>query len=448
MAGLPQTQYAKNGDVHLAYQIVGDGQLDLLMIDSWVHHVELIWEVPDWARQLRRLSTIGRLIMFDRRGTGLSDPVPLDRLPDLETQVADICAVMDAAGCKQAAILGFHDGGPQALLLAASHPERCRALVLFNTAARLTSTEGYPWGAPEEFMREVVDIQSGSWATGSANFVPILAPSRVGDARFMEQFSRVNRAAVSPGAVRHYFGQYVQTDVRELLPLIQVPTLVLVRKQNQLVNPELGRFLAQEIPESRYTEMEGTDHLAFSEAGDELVDEIEEFLTGARAAPDPDRLLATVLFTDIVGSTAQAADLGDRRWRDLLDQHDITVRKELARFGGREIDNAGDGFFSIFDGPGRAIRCARTIGDALAPIGIDVRAGVHTGEVEVRDQGVSGLAVHIGARVAAVAEASEIVVSSTVKDLLAGSGIEFADRGEHELKGVPGTWRLFLVTAS
>jgi class 3 adenylate cyclase len=443
MDGPPTTEYAKNGDVHLAYQVMGEGPLDVVLIESWVHHVEAFWEIPELARQRRRLAALGRLIIFDRRGTGMSDPVPLDRLPDLETQVADICAVMDAAGSTRAAILGFAEGGPLAVLLAASRPQRCRALVLFNTAARLTTAPDYPWGAPEEVLLEIVRHQAQSWAAGDADHLARLAPSRVDDPRFAEQLVHLGRGAVSPGAVAHYFRQSVLTDVRGSLPVIQAPTLVLQRAHDQIAGPDLGKYLATRIPNARYVELDGADHLWFLEHADEVVDEVEEFLTGTRTSPDPDRRLATILFTDIVGSTAQAAALGDTRWRALLDEHDSIVRQELARFGGREIDTTGDGFLATFDGPGRAIRCARAIGDALAKIGLAVRAGVHTGEVEVRGEQIGGLSVHIGARVAATAGGGDIVVSNTVKDLLAGSEFTFADRGEHELKGVPGSWRLF-----
>jgi pimeloyl-ACP methyl ester carboxylesterase len=445
--GLPRTEYAKNGDVHLAYQTLGEGPLDLVLIESWAHHVEAFWEIAELSRQRRRLAAIGRLIMFDRRGTGLSDPVPLDRLPDLETQVADVCAVMDAAGSRRAAILGFAEGGPLALLFAASFPQRCRALVLFDTAARLIAAPDYPWGAPEEMMLEIVRRQAESWAVGDAHHVQLLAPSRASDPRFAQQLVRLGRSAVSPGAVAHYYRQSVLTDVRELLPVVQAPTLVLQRAHDRIAPPELGQYLASHVPNAKYVELDGADHLWFTENSDELVDEIEEFLTGARTSPDPDRRLATVLFTDIVGSTARAAELGDTRWRALLDEHDTIVRRELARFGGREIDTAGDGFLATFDGPGRAIRCARAIRDALAPTGLAVRAGVHTGEVEVRGERIGGLAVHIGARVAATGGGGDIVVSNTVKDLLAGSGLTFADRGEHQLKGVPGSWRLFAAEA-
>jgi pimeloyl-ACP methyl ester carboxylesterase len=441
--GLPPTQYARNGDTYLAYQVIGHGPPDMVLVESWVHHVEAFWQIPELARQRRRLGAIGRLILFDRRGAGLSDPVPLDRLPDLETQVADICAVMDAAGSEEAAILGFAEGGPPSLLLAATFPERVRALVLLNTGARLSIDVDYPWGAPEEVLLDIVQRQAEAWASGSGEHFARIAPSRVDDARLAEQFVRLGREAVSPGAVSHYFRQSMLTDTRTLLPLIQAPTLVLQRANGKIAPPALGHYLADNIPHASYVEIEGSDHIWFTEHADQIVEEIEEFLTGTRAGADPDRKLATVLFTDIVGSTARAAELGDTEWRALLDSHDAILREQLARFGGREIDTAGDGFLATFDGPGRAIHAARGIHDALALVGLSVRAGVHTGEVEVRGDQIGGLAVHIGARVAATGGAGDIVVSGTVKDLLVGSGLEFVDRGEQELKGVPGVWRLF-----
>ena len=442
---LPKTRYARNGGVHLAYQEFGEGALDIVEIESWVHHVEAMWSVPELARQRRRLAAIGRLIMLDRRGTGLSDPVALDRLPDLDTQAQDVIAVMDAAGCEQAAIIGLQDGGTLALHLAAAYPERCQALVLWNTTARMIQDVDYPWGAPERVLLDLVERQSADWADGNPGHLRALVPSRADDTRFIEEFIQLQRTAISPGAVAHYFRQTVSGDVRELLPRVAAPTLVLQRAQGTLVTTAMGRYVAENIPGARYVEIDGIDHLWFTQHADDVVDEIEEFLTGARTAADPDRRLATVLFTDIVGSTAQAAELGDTRWRALLDRHDQIVRAEIARFGGEEIDSAGDGFLSTFDGPARAIRCAAAMSDTLSEIGLAIRAGVHTGEVEVRGRNIGGLAVHIGARVAATGNGGEIVVSSTVKELMAGSELTFLDRGEHELKGVPGTWRLYVV---
>jgi class 3 adenylate cyclase len=316
--------------------------------------------------------------------------------------------------------------------------------VLYNAAARVSTATDYALGAPEDVLLDIVRAQTESWAGGDANHFALLAPSRRDDPEFMRRMVRLGRTAVSPGAAAHYFTQFVRSDVRDVLMSIQAPTLVVQREENLIAGPELGRYMADRIPNARYVELAGNDYLSFTEHGGDFIGEIEEFLTGERSL-DPDRTLATLLFTDIVGSTARAASLGDTRWRALLDQHDAVVRRELARFGGHEIDTTGDGFLATFDGPGRAILGAQAIRDAVSSIGVDVRAGVHTGEVEVRGERIGGLAVHIGARVAAVGDAGEIVVSSTVKELLAGSRLTFTDRGEHELKGVPGSWRLFTL---
>lgn len=442
---VPKTRYARNGETYLAYQELGDGPLAIVVIESWVHHVEAFWTIPEIARQRRRLASIGRLIILDRRGTGLSDPVAPDHLPDLDTQVADVVAVMDAAGVDRAALVGFNDGGGLALQLAAAHPERCSALVLWNSAARMLLDTDYPWGTPEATLLDIVEQQANDWAAGDTGYLHLMVPSRADDEQFMQQLAGLGRSAVAPGAVAHFFRETVLADLRSFLPDVQAPTLVLQRTDATVVSAGMSRYVADHVPNARYREIEGTDHLWFTERGDEVIDEIEEFLTGARAAPDPDRRLATVLFTDIVGSTATAAALGDTRWRALLDQHDEIVRGELARFGGHEIDTTGDGFLATFDGPGRAIRGARAMGDTLSAIGVSIRAGVHTGEVEVRGNQIGGMAVHIGARVAAQGGAGDIVVSSTVKELMTGSALTFLDRGEHELKGVPGTWRLYAV---
>ena len=434
--------------MHLAYQVVGEGPPDILFINTWVSHVELGWELPEMARFRRRLAGLGRLVLFDRRGTGLSDAVDVSALPSLETQVEDIIAVLDAAGSERAAVLGVVEGGPLAMLLAATHPERCQNLVLVETSARMSSGPSYPWGAPEEVLTGVVQMTVDDWLSGNADHWRFLAPSLASDDHALDRLIRHGRASVRPGAVGHYFKQAVETDVRDILSSISVPTLVVQLSDDPITPPPAGRYLAEHIADAVYRELPGTDHIIFSQNGDAVVDEIEEFLTGARRSAELDRVLATLLFTDIVGSTARAAELGDRRWRELLDEHDAIVRRQLDRFGGREIDTAGDGFFAAFDGPGKAIRCAGAIGEALAPLDLRVRAGVHTGEVEIRGEGMGGLAVHIAARVAALAGSGEVFVSGTVKDLLAGSGLEFDDRGEHELKGVPGAWRVFAVASS
>jgi class 3 adenylate cyclase len=431
----PRTQYARNGDVHLAYQVVGDGNLDLLLVDTWVHHVEAVWDFPDFARFLRRLSSFGRLIHFDRRGTGLSDPVPLHQLPDLPTQVGDAVAVLEAAGSEGAAVIGLNDGTIVAVRLAVAHPELCRMLVLFT----LTTAHTLP-GMPLESMDPEALVARDDSGVG------FLAPSRLNDERFDRHLARLRRFSVRPGAYGHYVRQTMEADVREFLPTIRTPTLVLNRTANPVVPVERSREAAAFIPGARFVELPGTDHLVFSEGVDLLVDEIEEFITGTRTGVDPDRMLATLLFTDIVDSTSWAAQMGDRRWRDVLDQHHEVARREFERFAGREIATTGDGFFAAFDRPIAAVRCALSIVETMPSLGLRVRAGLHTGEVEVRGDDLGGLAVHIAARIAGLAGAGEVFVSSTVRDLLVGSDIGFEARSEHELKGVPGTWRLFAVT--
>ena len=436
MTEQPPTRFARNGDVHLAYQTVGTGSLDILLIDTWVHHVEAVWDFPDFARFLRRLSSFGRLIHFDRRGTGLSDPVSLDKLPDFQTQMEDVVAVLDAAGSQSTAIMGTADGTLVAMLLAASHPERCRSLVLFAPTAKHEQAAGLAMERIEEALQEITDAVEDSG-------VYILAPSRVEDERFDRQLLRFQRNSVRQGAMAHYFRQSMLADIRDVPPKITTPTLVLNRTGNRIVSMELSKEVASMIPDAKLVELPGEDHLVFSQDVDRITDEIEEFLTGVRTGSDPDRVLTTLLFTDIVDSTTRAAEMGDRRWRDLLDQHHDLVRAELDRFGGREITTTGDGFFARFDSPAQAVRCALSATDGITSLGVQIRAGVHTGEVEVRGADLGGLAVHIGARVAAAAQPGEVLVSSTVKDLLAGSGVPFEDRGEYELKGVPGAWHLW-----
>ncbi len=441
MAEHPRTRYAKNGDVHLAYQVVGEGDLDILLIDTWVHHVEAVWDFPDFARFLRRLSSLGRLIHFDRRGTGLSDSVPLDQLPDFQTQVDDAVAVLEAAGSDRPAVIGLNDGTIVASMLAAAEPKRCRALVLFTFAA----SHSLAAGMPMESIDEVIAVIEAS-AVSNDSGVEFLAPSRVGDEQFDGHLARLQRFSVRPGAYGHFYRQTMEADLTDVMPSIRTPTLVLTRAGNLIVPADRSREAAAAIDGARFVALSGTDHLAFSEGIDEMVDEIEEFLTGSRTGADPDRLLTTLLFTDIAQSTELAANMGDRRWRDVLDQHHEVMRAELVRFGGREVSTTGDGFFAAFDRPVSAVRCACAMVLAVSPLGIQIRAGVHTGEVEVRGADLGGLAVHIAARVAASASPSEVLTSSTVRDLLAGSEVDFLDRGEHELKGAPGTWRLYAVT--
>jgi class 3 adenylate cyclase len=442
VSGRPGTRYAKNGDIHLAYAVVGEGP-DILLIDTWVHHVEAVWDFPDLARFLRRLSSFGRLIHFDRRGTGLSDSVPVEDLPDFDTQVGDAIAVLDAAGSESATIIGLNDGTIVASLLAAERPERCRSLVLFT----LTAAHTFAAGMPMESIDEVIAMIEAGALSGDSG-VHQLAPSRIGDELFDQHLGRLQRFSVRPGAFGHFYRQTMQTDITTVLPSIRPPALVLNRTGNRIVPVEQSRKAAAMLTDGKFVELPGTDHLAFSEGLDGLVDEIEEFVTGSRTGTDPDRMLAALVFTDIVDSTSLASELGDRRWRDLLDQHHALMRTQLDRFGGTEVATTGDGFFASFERPLAAVRFALDAAGAMPLLGLQIRAGVHVGEVEVRGSDLGGLAVHIAARVASEAPAGQVVVSSTVKDLLAGSGIEMHDRGEHELKGVPGTWWLYRVTSS
>jgi class 3 adenylate cyclase len=397
----------------------------------------MVWNIPEFARLLRRLTSFARLIHFDRRGTGLSDPGPLDAPPGLEMQVDDAIAVLEAAQSERPAVLGVQDGTLVAMLLAAMHPELCSALVLFSGGVG-----GHSW--PEEAIDEVVQTLTDDLAMhGGGGGVPMLAPSRAGDERFIEQFARLQRASVRPGTVGHYFRQGMVSNVRDVVPAIKAPTLLLYRTDDQVVPIEFGRELATLIPGARLVELRGADHLVFVGDTDVLVDEIEEFLTGTRGGSDPDRVIATLVFTDIVGSTRMAAEVGDRRWRDILDEHHDLIRRELERFKGREFHTTGDGFLATFDSPARAVRFGHSMVSAVASLGLEIRIGVHTGEVDLRGADVGGLAVHIAARVAALAGPGEVLVSSTVRDLLVGTGVEFESRGEHELKGVPDAGRLF-----
>ncbi|MCU1426295.1 MAG: hypothetical protein JWL83_295 [Actinomycetia bacterium] len=439
------TQYAGSGDAHIAYQVVGDG-LDLVFVPEWASNVEMQWEEPRCARFLERLEDFARVATFDKRGVGLSDPVPLDALPTLEEWMDDVRSVMDAAEMPHAAILGVGAGGPMSVLFAATYPERTSALVLVNTYARITQAHDYPYGVPEVAIPQVIDWSAETWGTGAS--FDVAAPTLKGDQSARDFHARLQRASVSPGALRKMQTMLVGLDVRSVLSSVQVPTLVVHRVGDRMVPVEHGRYLAEHIAGAKFVELPGSDHAYYVGDVGGLVDEVQEFLTGVRSEPELDRVLATVLFTDIVGSTQQAAAIGDGAWRDLIDRHDASVRAQLARFRGVEVHTAGDGFLASFDGPARAIRCACAIRDALRPLGIEVRAGVHTGEVHRRGTDLSGIAVHIGARVADLADAGEVLVSRTVVDLVAGSGIQFHERGFTTLRGVPGEWQLHAVQAA
>ena len=441
----PQTKYAKSGDVHIAYQVVGEGPFDLVVIPGWISHIDLWWEEPAFARFFQRLASFSRVIVFDKRGTGLSDPVPLTQLPTLEERADDVRAVMDAAGSERAALVTISEGGDLGLLFAASHPDRTRALVLYGGYARVAWAPDYPEGFSladhEKFLKRVEE----GWGTGMT--LKYWAPSHKEDESLQLTWARFERLGASPGASLALIRMNYEIDVRPILPTIRIPTLVLHRTDDRLVPVSHGRYLGRHIPGAKYVELPGPDHLFCVGDTDALLSEIQEFLTGVRPGPEPDRVLATVLFTDIVGSSERAAELGDRRWRDLLENYYAVARRQLDRFRGREIDTAGDGLFATFDGPARAVRCASAITAAARQLGMEVRAGVHTGECEVMGEKVGGIAVHTGARVAALAKPGEVLVSHTVKDLVAGSGLRFEDRGSHALKGIPGEWRLFAVAS-
>jgi pimeloyl-ACP methyl ester carboxylesterase len=438
----PPTQYAKSGDVSIAYQVVGDGPIDLVLVLGFVSHLELQWESPPFARFFERISSFSRLILFDKRGTGLSDPV--SEVPTLEQRIDDVRAVMDAAGSERAALFGISEGGPMGVLFAATHPDRVTALVLYGAMGRTTEAPDYPWASPAEALREsAAAFIAPYWGQPDAAMVELFAPSFAGDPKAVEFNARMERSAASPAMVQQIFEMFLDIDVRAVLPTIHVPVLVLHRRGDRVVNRRAGEYLAAQIPGARYVELPGIDHLPWAGDSEAVLGEIEEFLTGARTAPVPDRVLATVMFTDIVGSTERAGELGDARWRELLAAHQAAVRRELTRFRGREVKGLGDGYLATFDGPARAIQCGSAIVDAARSDGLEVRIGIHSGEVEMMDEDVGGIAVHIAARVGALAPAGEVLVTSTVKDLVAGSGIPFADRGAKQLKGIPDEWRLF-----
>lgn len=426
--------------MHIAYQVVGAGPVDLVYTPGIWSNLDVMWEWPSWARYLDRLASFSRLILFDMRGVGLSDRGI--EPPTLEIQMDDVRAVMDAASSDDAAIFGGARGAAMTMLFAATYPERTRALIMYAPFAKSVRSDDWPYGRTDAEQQRFFDRFTSEM--GTADNLDLQGPSH--DAAFKKWWARFERLGASPGAWRELAGILGQVDVRAVLAHIQAPTLVLHRSGDRISDVAQGRAIAARIPDARFVELAGEDHIPILGDPDAIVDEIEEFLTGVRPAPEPDRTLATVLFTDIVGSTKLAAELGDRRWRDLLLQHDGVVRGQLDRFQGKEIDTAGDGFLASFDGPARAIRCALAICQTVRNLGIETRAGLHTGEVEVMGDNIGGIAVHIGARVSALAHPSEVLVSRTVVDLVAGSGIEFEDRGEHELKGVPGRWKLFAVT--
>ncbi len=443
----PETRYAKSGDASIAYQVVGDGPIDLVLVLGFSTHLELQWESPPMARFFERLASFSRLIIFDKRGTGLSDPVT--EVPTLELRIDDVRAVMDAAGSERAALFGISEGGPMSVLFAATHPERASALVLYGAMGRTTEAPDYPWAAPAEALREsAAEFIAPNWGQDAEGMIELFSPSLAGDPAAAEFTARFERSSASPAMVQQIFEMFLDIDVRAVLPTIRVPTLVIHRRGDRVVNRRAGEELARQIPGARYVELPGIDHVPWAGDSDAVLGEVEEFLTGARSVAEPDRVLATVMFTDICGSTERAAELGDAAWRELLAAHQAAVRGEIERFRGREVKTLGDGSLATFDGPARAIRCGSAIAETAPSIGLEVRIGLHCGEVEVMEDDVGGIAVHIAARVGALAGAGEVLVTSTVKDLVAGSGIAFADRGAKQLKGVPDEWRLYAADAS
>jgi len=440
---VPQTRYARSKEGNVAYQIVGDGPRDLVFIPWWATNVEIMWEEPTMARFLNRLASFSRLLCFDKRGAGVSDPVPLAALPTLEQWSDDVSTVMEAAGSRRAALLGFAHGGQMAMLFAATYPAQTSALILLDTFARQFGDDDQPWGFSFGPVPLSLDEIEEMWGTGAR--LDVFAPRAAQDERFRSWYARYERLSLSPRMLRAVVASDFEKDLRGVLPAIRVPTLVLHRAGNRFIDVRRGRYLAEHIAGAKFVEVPGDDHLFHLGETEIILNEIEEFLTGARPVPEIDRVLATVLFTDIVGSTERAAALGDHAWRALLDAHHDIARRELERHRGREVEFVGDGLLATFDGPARAIRCACAIAEDVRALGVEIRAGLHTGEIELAGPAVRGIAVHIGARVAAEAGPSEVLVSSTVKDLVAGSGLRFVDCGVRALKGVPDEWRLFRV---
>ncbi len=443
----PETQYAHSGDVHIAYQVVGDGPFDLVFVPGFVTHVELQWALPGFASFLSALGSFSRLIRFDKRGTGMSDPV--SGAPTLETRMDDVRAVMDAVGSRRAAFYGLSEGAAMSILFAATYPERTAALVVRSCSPRTLWGPDFPWGRSEDAYQREVDQALQVYAPRAEAREAVRALG-MKDEDEVEAFIDFVRHGASPGMLEALYRMNRDIDIRDVLPTVRVPTLVLHGSDDQIVPVEVGAYTAQRLRSARFVELPGVGHLALGAGGAQIQKVVERFLndvwqTGGWREADPDRMLATVLFTDIVGSTTKAIELGDRAWRDLLERHNALVRRELLRFRGREVDTTGDGFLAAFDGPARAIRCARSIVEGVHDLGLSIRAGLHTGECELAEGKIAGIAVHTGARVAAQAGADEVLVSSTVRDLVAGSGIAFKERGTYELKGIPGEWRLFAV---
>ena len=441
----PPIRYARSDGVEIAYRTVGEGNADLVFVHGWLTHLNVLWDNPAYRRFCESLAGFARVILFDKRGMGLSERVEVGTLED---RMDDIRAVMDAAGSQRAVLLCVSEGGPLSLLFAATYPERTQALVLCGAEVKEAITDDWPWGeATPDGHRRSMELVPERWGAGGA-MIDFIWPSASGDEQIAAWWGRMQIEAATPRVAVAFMNMAYEIDVRRVAEAVEVPTLILHSPLDQVCHVENARFLSSTIHDARYVELSGADHVLWGDCADEILAHTREFLTGAREAPEPDRVLATILFTDIVGSTSVAGELGDRRWRDLLERHHEAVRQELTRFRGQELDIAGDGFFASFDGPARAIRCAVAAIRAVEPLGLSIRAGIHTGECERLAGKLSGIAVHIGARVAAQARPGEVLVSGTVRDLVAGSGLEFEDRGTATLKGVPGDWRLYALAGS
>jgi pimeloyl-ACP methyl ester carboxylesterase len=439
---MPETHYARAGEDHIAYQTVGDGPRDLIFMSAWFSHVDGRWDEPRFAAMLRRVATMGRLIVFDKRGSGASDPLATPE-PTWEDWADDIRAVMDAAGSERAAVIGVGDSGPLAILFAATQPHRVTSLILINTGARLVQGPDYPWGLRPDEVEAFLRRTRETWGTGG--IVDVFSPSGAADERYRQWWARYQRMGASPGRSTAMARLVFEVDVRNVLSTIHVPTLVIHRKDFRFFPVGLGRYLAEHIAGAKYVEVPGADGFVYLGDTDSILSEIEEFVTGTRPAPQSDRVLATVLLTDMVGSTDLAARLGDQRWRAVLDTHDDIVRTQIEQFRGRLHRATGDGVLASFDGPARGVRCAQALRDLLHEAGIDIRSGLHAGEIELRGSEIGGIAVHIAARISAEAGAGEIFCSSTVKDLVTGSDLAFIDRGRRQLKGVPQEWQIYAV---
>jgi class 3 adenylate cyclase/pimeloyl-ACP methyl ester carboxylesterase len=438
----PVTRYARTVDgVSIAYQSVGSGPLDVVLVPGFVSNVDFYWEHPGWTRILSLIAEFARLILWDKRCTGLSDPVA--RVPTLDERVDDLTAVMDAAGVERAALFGVSEGGLMASLFAAAHPQRVAALALYGTSPKFAASDDWPWGWKREEINHWFEDLERNWGQGA--LLSLFAPSQAGNPRALDLWGRYQRAGASPAMGRAVLEALVEIDCREIVASVQAPTLIMHRAGDLVARVEAARFLAQRIPNALLVEFEGPDHLITIGNFDPIIAELTHFLTGIRPSSPTSRVLATVLFTDIVGSTTRAVELGDQRWRELLESHRTEVRQQLEIHDGREVTTTGDGFLAVFSAPSRAIAAAQAINDATRPLGLELRAGIHTGECETMGNDVGGVAVHIGARVAAAAGPNEVLVSSTVRDLVAGAEVPFEDRGEHELKGIPGQWRLYAV---